>query len=334
MMQQFFFYPHILDNLAAPDKGFDVYQDMKDKRLRIYVTARGIKTFFIRKRVRGKDVRIILGNYPKVSIDDARTMIDGTIEKIVTPKKSSTKRVHFSRMVKMFMADKIHRIPKSEQKLQRTIDNLLAPLMTKYINEIKTEELINLNDDIAKNHGCATANRMREFVKSMYSYAIMKNIVDENPAAGVEPKIEKRRQSKITNTDLKKIISKIHKMENPVLQGAFLMLIYGFMQKTKVFSMNWNDLDFKHDFYGSVPLSDKAAVLLKNMPQSGKWIFPNGHGSHIVDPRASWEKLVHSAGLEDVQMNDCTKLLRRQLKWSGNPEVLRDNMNSVLAKFE
>jgi integrase len=333
-MQQFFFYPHILDNLNVPDKGFDVYQDMGDKRLRIYVTARGVKTFFIRKRVRGKDVRIILGNYPKLSIDSARVMIDVMIEKIVTAPTSGKKRVHFSRMIKMFMSDKIHRIPKSEQKLQRTIDNLLAPLMGKYINEITTDELIKLNDDIEKNHGCATANRMREFVKSMYSYAIMKNFVNENPVVGVNAKIEKRRQSKLTNTDLKKIISKIHKMENPVLQGAFLMLVYGFMQKTKVFSMNWNDLDLKKDFYENVPLSDNAAVLLRNMPQSGKWIFPNGHGSHIVDPRASWGKLITSAGLEDVQMNDCTKLLRRQLKWSGNPETLRDNMNSVLAKFE
>jgi integrase len=132
---------------------------------------------------------------------------------------------------------------------------------------------------------------------------------------------------------LRRILGKIKKEKNPVLRGAFLMLIFGFMKKSEVFGMTWDDLDLKHDYYKSHPLPDAAVVLLENMPQQGEWIFPNGRGGHIVDPRVSWAAIVSSAGLSDVQMNDCTKLLRRQLKWSSNPETLRENMNAVLAKL-
>ena len=118
-----------------------------------------------------------------------------------------------------------------------------------------------------------------------------------------------------------------------MLRGAFLMLIYGFMRKSEIFSMNWNDLDLKRHYYKHIPLTDSAAVLLENMPQHGKWVFPNGRGGHIVDPRVSWTAIVKAAGLPDVQMNDCTKLLRRHLKWSNQPEVLRENMNEVLGKL-
>jgi integrase len=111
------------------------------------------------------------------------------------------------------------------------------------------------------------------------------------------------------------------------------MMIFGFMRKSEVFSMNWNDLDLKTYYYKNIPLSDAAAVLLRNMPQTGKWVFPNGRGGHISDPRVSWGKIVAAAALPDVQMNDCTKLLHGMLKWSNNPETLRQNMNGVLEKL-
>lgn len=334
MTQQFFFYPHILDNLSLPEVGFDVCQDMGDKRLRLYITARGVKTFFIRRRVKGKDIRIILGNYPKMSIDDARAKVDATLQKVTAPAPQQKKRIQFARAVKIFMVEKINRVEKSKQKLARAIEKLWQPLFGKYLNEITADELIALNADIAKNHGAATANRMREIIKSMFNFAMLKNWVTENPALKIKPVDENRRKNNLTMAGLKKILGKIKREKNPILKNTFLMLIFGFMRKSEVFSMDWNNLDLKHYFYKSTPLTDSAAVLLQNMPQSGKWIFPNGRGGHISDPRVSWNKIVRAAAMPDVQMNDCTKLLRRQLKWSNQPETLRENMNAVLEKLE
>jgi len=333
MTQQFFFYPHILDNLPLPEAGFDVCQDMGDKRLRLYVTARGVKTFFVRKRVKGKDVRMILGNYPALSIDEAREKVPEILERVAKPAPLRKKRIQFIRAVKIFMAEKIHRVEKSKQKLWRSIECLWAPLFGKYLNEITAAELIELNESIALNHGRSTANRMREIIKSLFNFAALKNWVASNPAAEVKPVPENRRKNNLTTTSLKKILSRIKKERNPVMRCAFLMLIYGFMRKTEVFSMNWNELDLNHYFYRNTPLTNAAAVLLQNMPQVGKWVFPNGRGGHISDPRVSWEKIVQGAGLPDVQINDCTKLLRQQLKWSNQPETLRQNMNNVLEKL-
>jgi hypothetical protein len=155
--QLFFFYPHILDNLPLPEVGFDVCQDMADKRLRLYVTARGAKTFFVRKRVRGKDTRLILGNYPEISIDEARNMIDRVLSEASQPKPAKQRRILFSRAVKNFMAEKISRAPRSLAKLERTISRLWAPLMPKHLDEIHADELLGLHQSIAKNNGHATA---------------------------------------------------------------------------------------------------------------------------------------------------------------------------------
>ena len=55
MAHQFYFNPYILDNLPAPTSGFSVVQDVSEPRLRMYVTSRGVKSFFVRKRIRGRD---------------------------------------------------------------------------------------------------------------------------------------------------------------------------------------------------------------------------------------------------------------------------------------
>jgi len=333
MTQQFFFYPHILDNLPIPESGFDVCQDMADKRLRLYVTARGIKTFFVRLRVRGKDQRIILGNYPKISIDEARAMAGPVIAKAVLPLPAKKQRVPFSRAVKVFVAEKIHRTPQSMQKLNRTINNLWAPLMNKYMNDITTGELVALNADIAENHGAATANRMREILRSLFNFAMAKNWLADNPVLAVKPVPEHRHKSKLTLPKLGAIVNKVKREKNWVLRCAFLMLIFSFMKKSHVFSMNWDDMDLKTYYYKNQPLTDSAAVLLESIPQTGKWIFPNGRGGHITDPRVSWNKIVKDAGAPGVQMNDCLKLLHAELKWSNAPETLRANMNKVLEKL-
>jgi len=331
--QLFFFYPHILDNLQLPETGFDVCQDMADKRLRLYVTARGAKTFFVRKRVRGKDTRLILGNYPDISIDEAREMIDKVLSEASAPPPAKQRRMLFSRAAKNFMAEKINRAPRSLAKLERTISRLWAPLMSKHLDEIQADELLQLHKKIAENNGHATANRMREILKSLFNFAMSKNWVNANPVATVAPVAENRRVSNLNMEGLKRIMSKIKREKDPVIRRAFLMLIFGFMKKSEVFSMSWDDLDLRHDFYKTTPLTNKAIALLNDTPQTGNWVFPNGRGGHITDPRSSWKHVTEAANLPGIQINDCIRLLRRQLKWSNQADILRDNMNAVLEKL-
>lgn len=80
MAHQFFFNPYILDNLVPPARGFDVVQDVSEPRLRMYITSRGVKTFFVRKRVNGRDRRIIIGNYPDTDIEFARDAVNKVLD--------------------------------------------------------------------------------------------------------------------------------------------------------------------------------------------------------------------------------------------------------------
>lgn len=58
---------------AAKGKG-DVYYDSQIPGLTVRVTAKGAKTFFLDvQKVQGRRGRMILGEFPTVSVEDART---------------------------------------------------------------------------------------------------------------------------------------------------------------------------------------------------------------------------------------------------------------------
>ena len=108
------------------------------------------------------------------------------------------------------------------------------------------------------------------------------------------------------------------------------MLVYGFAPKTRVFSMQWEDLDFNRYTWGDMPLSDMAIVVLRDLPQDGYWVFPGrGHG-HLTDPRLAWARVVENAGIPNLTMDDVYKFMMRRLNWAGDREDLRNNMNDLL----
>ena len=128
MAHQFFFNPYILDNLPAPVKGFDVVQDVSEPRLRMYVTSRGIKTFFVRKRVHGKDKRILIGNYPQVDIEDARSAVPGLLDTAMKKPPIRRKKITFKHFLDIYLENKVRRGEDSHAKLVRAVNRHLVDL--------------------------------------------------------------------------------------------------------------------------------------------------------------------------------------------------------------
>ncbi|MCL2338729.1 MAG: integrase family protein [Proteobacteria bacterium] len=331
MSHQFFFSPYILDNLVPPRAGFDVVQDSAFPGLRMYVTSRGAKTFFTRKRVNGRDTRIIIGQYPKMEIEAARERVAGAIADAKTPPKIRRKKITFGKMVLVFIAKRVHRTPASTAKLIRTAARHWAPLYDIDIDKITPEMVSKIGNDIATQSGAPTANRMREVMNGVFKFAQATGYIAENPAAELVPFKESRRKSVLNAAGLRRLVDAMQAEADPGLRAAFLMLVYGFANRARVFSMQWRDLDFNNDTWGDRPLSDAAVVLLRDLPQQKQYVFlGRGGRHHLTDPRAAWHRILARAKLADIQINDVHKFMMKRLEWAGNRETLRRNMNAAL----
>ena len=183
---------------------------------------------------------------------------------------------------------------------------------------------------IASISGRAIAGRMQEFLQSVFNYAIEMGYVKCNPVSGLKKVQQNRRVRPLNRAGLQRLFNIIDAMDNIVMRGAFLMLIYGFAPRSKIFSMAWEDLDFNHDMWLTHPLSDRAIVLLQDMPQDGQWVFPGRGGMHMTDPRTAWRRVAQQAGIPNLKMDDVYKFLMRQVAWAADKEDLRGNFNALL----
>ena len=328
MAHQFFFNTYILDNLPSPEKGFDVVQDLSEPRLRMYITQRGVKSFFVRKRINGRDRRIIIGKYPEIDIEEARAKVSEILDNATKRIPVRRKKISFEDFIGLYLNNKVRRGEDSLNKLKRAIDLHFKDLFKKNIQDLTTVELQQSLDNIA---GRAMALRMQELLQSVFNYAIDSGYRKDNPMKDVQQIKVVRRERKLNKFGLNKLLNAIKKEKDINLRSAFLMLIYGFAPKTKVFKMRWEDLDFNHDLWGDMPLSDMAILLLQDLPQDGEWVFMGRGRFHLTDPRVAWKKIVTSAGVPNVTMDDVHKFLMRSLIWNSDKDVLRENMNDLLS---
>lgn len=327
MAHQFYFNSYILDNLPAPRTGFDVVQDISDPRLRMYITSRGIKTFFVRKRVNGKDKRIIIGNYPEMDIEDARSAVQSVLDVAMQKPITRRRKITFQKFIGLYLEKCVRRGEDSRVKLERAIKRHLCGLFEKNISEITSDDIKHV---IANISGAAIAGRMQELLQSVFKFALENGYVKKNPVADIARVQQNRRVRPLDRYGLIKLVDAIEQESDQYLRAAFLMLVYGFAPKSKIFAMQWEDLDFNHDTWLSHPLSYRAIVLLQDLPQSGNWVFPGRGGFHIIDPRVAWARVVKRAGIPNLTMDDVYKFLKRNLVWAPDRTDFQENMNSLL----
>ena len=327
MAHQFFFNPFILDNLPAPNTGFDVVQDISEPRLRMYVTSRGVKTFFVRKRVHGRDRRIIIGNYPTVDIEDARNAVHQILENAMQKPRVHRKKITLKKFLDIYLEKRVRRNSTSRYKLERAIARHLTQILDKNMSDITREDVAGV---IEKIPGPAIASRMQEFLQSVFKYAVDSGYIKSNPLVGMVKIKQNRRVRPLNRAGFHRLMNAINNENDPNLRSAFLMLVYGFAPKSRVFSMQWCDLDFNHDTWCDMPLSDMAVVLLQDLPQDSIWVFPGRGRGHLTDPRIAWRRVANAAGIPNLTMDDVHKFLMRQVVWASDREDFRNNMNALL----
>lgn len=316
-----------IEKLTPPEKGVITYFDTGFRGLKLYVTANGVKTFFVRKMVNGRDERFILGQYPDLSIQNARDKALLTLSDLANGRNPNEEKKANRAEQKLgdLFIEFMERYSKKEKKSwvydQREIPKFYSDWFKRRLPDIKKTEIQRRHEKIRDENGLYQANRCLERIRAMYNKAIEWGWKGDNPTSGIKKFKEIKRDRFLQPNEAKDFFESLKLEENIIIRNYFYMALFTGARKTNVLEMRWEQIDMKSALWRIpdtkngepvvVPLISYAMELLRSMPRISEWVFPNSKSKsgHIEDPKKAWNRILRRANIENLRIHDIRRTM-------------------------
>ena len=342
--------------LPAHHRNMTIFWDEKEPGLGLYVTPAGHKTYFARKKINGKDRRLIIGAAHELTPDHARQVyrnmkqmfkagIDPLIERARQKKKALT------------LGDLYHQYLERYSKLQKKswrhdeneIKAFLGHWFKLRLTDIKRNDIRMLHEQLFREKGPYRANRMLERIKAMYNKAIEWDWEGTNPAMGIKMYPQKSRDRFVQHDEMPYFLRSVEDEQSETVQDYIWMLLLTGARKTNVAMMRWEDINWKALYWRipetkngdplAVPLVDKAISILENrkLKTNSQWVFPRNSDNeqHFVNFKRAWTRTLKRATLhlwsEDERIAEIVSDLRKEI---GDDTYINLLFRSVKEKAE
>jgi len=327
--QEIAFTKKALSALPLPEgKKRSYVYDSKESGLVIQVTSIGRKTFQLYKWHEGKPVRITLGLFPNIAIEQARKrarklkayMADG-----INPadeKRKARQEMTFKELFEIYMDRHSRPRKRTWQEDLDKFETYLKPLGKKRLPEIKKNHISAIHSRIGKKHK-VTANRVLALVSSIFGRAIEYGLWEgANPCAGIRKFPEKSRDRFLQSDELPRFFKALNEEPNETLRDYIFMSLLTGARRSNVLSMRWNELDLEQGTWKiprtktgdsqTVTLTLEAIEILRARKSnaSSVFVFPgNGKTGHLIEPKTGWRRILERAGIKDLRIHDLRRTL-------------------------
>ena len=330
MQKNINFIKKTLDSLKLPDKNKRYYfYDTKIKGLELMVTEQGTKSFKVYRKFNGKPVRVTLGKYPEMTIENARNEAQRVIADMISgknpneEKKNIRSEITFGEIFKIFMERHSKVMKKTWKADEGEIKRFLSAWFNKKLSTITKQEIQLIHEKIKKENGLYQANRMLARIHIIYNKAIEWGWNGTNPASSIKKFKEKSRDRFLHPDELPRFFESLEAEANSTIKDYIYVSLFTGARKSNVLSMKWEDINFercewlipetKNGESLRVHLTEKVIDILKNRLQSNpnsKWVFESiGKTGHLVEPKSGWKRILQRASIKDLRLHDLRRTL-------------------------
>ncbi|MDI1254569.1 MAG: tyrosine-type recombinase/integrase [Flavobacterium sp.] len=311
MVNSFNFTKSSILSLPVPEKGMAVYHDTKQKGLRLYITSAGAVSFFIRKRVKGRDERIVLGSFPFTTVEQARNLAlvkTGQIADGANPnleKKKIQQEITFGELYEKYLNDYAKIIKRSWRYDEREVNKYLKHWFKRQISTIAKDEIITLHRKIGRENGIYQANRIVERIRAIFNKGIYWGWEGINPASKITQFKEKSRDRFIQPNEMPFFFDALEKEENQTIKDYIWISLLTGARKSNVLAMRWDQISWeikqwripesKNDEILVLPLIERSLEILKERRRNtnSNWVFPSPESAtgYLADPKRAWNRI-------------------------------------------
>lgn len=331
-----------LHAIAPPATGRATYHDLDTAGLQLRVTAAGIKTFSLFRRIQGRVERVTLGRFPSMTVDTARKAalkIAAGIADGANP--AQAKRAHraaptLREVLDDYLKHKRKRktgaalAERTKAEYQDILTTHLMHWADKPLNAITPEGFRQFHRRLGERAPYA-ANRVRALLNALFNYAAtngLHTLTGEHPIRSTLPFPETSRERYALPRELPALLDAI---EQSPLRDFFLLAILTGARKSNLQTMQWRDVDLVEAVWTipktkngqplSLPLVPEAVAVLQQRRAAqpvGPWVFPgDGATGHLVEPKTSWALILKRAGVENLRIHDLRRTLGTYQARSG-----------------
>ena len=319
-----------LDALPLPEKGKRLYvYDTKVRGLELMITDQGTKSFKVYRKFNNKPIRVTLGKYPEMTIENARREAQKIINELNEGKNPNNEKkklraeTSFGELFSMYM-DRYSRQEKKTWKYdERDVPRFLGHWFQRKLSAITKQEIQTLHEKVRTENGLYQANRLLARIHIIYNKAIEWGWEGINPAQGIKKFKEKSRDRFLHPDELPRFFESLDKEQNDTIRDYIYVSLFTGVRKSNVLEMRWEDIHFerrewlipetKNGEPLRVHLVDSVLELLqKRLGLYGKqaWVFEGtGVTGHLMEPKAGWRRILDRAGIKDLRLHDLRRTL-------------------------
>ncbi|ARD44769.1 site-specific integrase [Colwellia sp. PAMC 21821] len=343
MSSRFNFTIASLEKITLPTQGRAEYRDTKIPELTLRVTASGVKSFSVAKKIDGKYVRVTLGRFPANTIEQARKkarekilLLENGINPTSQKREQQLQNLTTVDLYEQYEENFRARIKVGERRLKsledfsRTWKLHVKPRIGKYrAKEVTHAIALRITDDIKAKLTAGLFNASIALLRAMFKFAESHELVKSNPFSGISKVRIESRTRFLNKIEIAALFDSLNQ-EKPIYQDVVQILIYTGQRKGNVYSMEWDELDLERGVW-TIPhtktktktvyhaqLATPAIEILKRRLISHEQDFDNspyvfatkqrgnktGHLSTKSDISGYWKRIIERAGLDST---DATK---------------------------
>lgn len=323
-----------VDRIEPPRSGQQFYRDSLVVGFALRVTASGVKSFVVEKRIGGKVRRKTLGRYGVLTVVQARRQaqaflgqVASGVDPIDQARDKKARAVTLSQVFEAYLATRKGLKPNTVFDYQRNMREAFPDWQDRALASITKDAVARRHRKLGEKSPARANNAMRvlralfNFARYQYEDADGHSLFPENPVSRLSHTRAwypvGRRRTVITATQLRPWYVALQTLRGPDAEGYdrtvgdfLLLLLLTGLRRSEAMALQWSDVDLqaqtltvpetKNGEPLTLPLSDMLMEILdaRQALTEGPWVFPGrGESGHLVEPRPQMRKITQASGV-------------------------------------
>ena len=323
----------VVDRIKAPATGQAFYRDSELKGFALRITANGVKSFVVEKRIEGRVRRETLGRYGELTVEQARKEAQKYLGKIAMglnpaseKKREQLRTLTLEQIFADFKRMRVGLKPGTVYQYARLLNGTFADWKTRPVSAITKDMIARKHIQLGEKSE-SSANLAMRFLRGLFNFAMANYedgygnaVLSENPVERLTRTRSwyrsKRRQTVIKVHQLPqwhRAVMALRHDPAPVAETVsdyLLFLLYSGLRRQEAAQLTWERIDLeqralvipdpKNHMPHTLPLSSPLLEILhrrKEVAHNAFVFCGEGPAGYLIEPKRQMAKVMGASGV-------------------------------------